>query len=302
MEKDLTMLAKMGSFLYRRRITTLCVTLILVIGAAIYGLGVFNFLNAGNSVVDDSESSQATQLFQAKFSNTSTDVLLLLRSKRFQVTDAAFAEAATALLSTLSNRPEVASLTSYYGTQSTGFLSRDGHETFVLIQLKGQSFFTKRNEYTSLQPVLSSQILEVLKGGPIPANIAINEQTNSDLRQAETVTLPVLVVLLLLVFDGIIAAVLPLFVGGVAILGAFAVLRGLTLVTDISPYAINVVTMLGLGVTIDYALFLLTRFREELSENGQDVRAAIARTMSTAGRTVIFSALTVSTSALTSFI
>ena len=168
----------------------------------------------------------------------------------------------------------------------------------MLIQLKGQSFFTKQNEYNSLKPDLSSHTLEVLTGGSLPANIAINQQTNADLQQAEIVTLPVLVVLLLLVFDGIIATIMPLFVGGVAILGAFAVLRGLTLVTDISPYAINVVTMLGLGVTIDYALFMLTRFREELSANGQDVRAALERTMSTAGRTVIFSALTVSTSLL----
>jgi len=297
-EKGLTMLAKMGNFLYRRRIITLGVTLILAIGAAIYGLGVFDFLNAGNTAVDNSESSRATQLFQAKFSNTSTDVILLLRSKTLKVTDAAFTEAASALLSTLDKRPEVATLTSYYGRQSPDFLSRDGQETFVLLQLKGQDFFIKQNEYTSLQPLLSSQTLEVTTGGPIPAAIAINKQTNEDLQQAEIFTLPVLIVLLLLVFGGVIATLLPLLIGVVAILGAFAVLRGLTLVTDISPYATNVVTMLGLGVAIDYALFIVTRFREELSTNGQDVRAAIARTMATAGRTVIFSALTVSTSLL----
>jgi trehalose monomycolate/heme transporter len=294
------MLAKMGGLLYRRRIITLCVTLILVVGAAIYGLGVFGFLNTGNAAVDNSESSRATQLFLTKFGSTGTDVVLLLRSKTLKVTDPAFTEAATALLSTLNKRPEVASLTSYYGTRSPDFLSRDGQETFVLVRLKGQAqdFFTKQREYTSLKPALSSQTLEVTTGGSIPAAIAINRQANDDLQQAEILTLPVLVVLLLLVFDGIIAAVLPLLIGGVAILGAFAVLRGLTLVTDISPYAINVVTMLGLGVTIDYALFMLTRFREELSTNGQDVGAAIARTMATAGRTVIFSALTVSTSLL----
>src|SRR5437773_5246207 len=299
-EKGLTMLAKMGAFLYRRRISTLGVSLLLVIGAAIYGLGVFDFLNSGNTAVDNSESSRAVQLYLAKFGNTGTDVLLLLRSKTLKVTDAAFMEAASTLLSTLNKRTEVASLTSYYSTQNPDFISRDEHETFVLVQLKGQAqdFFTKQNEYISLKPEFSSHILEVTTGGPIPASVAIDQQTNDDLQQVEIFTLPVLVVLLLLVFGGVVAAVLPLLIGGVAILGAFAVLRGLTLMTDVSPYAVNVVTMLGLGVAIDYALFILTRFREELSTNEQDERAALERTMVTAGRTVIFSALTVSTSLL----
>src|SRR5579859_2116885 len=247
------MLAKMGSILYRRRISTLCVTLILVIGAAIYGLGVFDFLNFGNSAVDNSESSRAIQLFLTKFGNTGTDVILLLRDNTLRVTDAAFTQAATTLLATLNKRPEVASLTSYYSTRSPDFISQDEHETFVLVQLKGQTqdFFTKQNEYTSLKPELTSQTLQMMTGGPIPAAIATNQQTNNDLQRAEIFTLPVLVVLLLLVFDGVIAAVLPLLTGVVAILGAFAVLRGLTLVTDISPYAVNVVTMLGLGMAID---------------------------------------------------
>src|SRR5262249_16342516 len=151
-----------------------------------YGLGVFNFLNASNSDADNSDSSRAIQLFHAKFSNTNTDVILLLRSKTLKVTDAAFAQAATVLLSTLNKRPEVALLTSYYGTQSTDFISGDGHETFVLIQLKGQSFFTKQHEYTSLKPELSSQTLIVLTGGHIPADIAVDQQTNDDLQRAET--------------------------------------------------------------------------------------------------------------------
>jgi RND superfamily putative drug exporter len=294
------MLANMGSFLYRRRIIALCVSLILVIGVVSYGLGVFGFLNARNAGVDNSESAQAMQLNQTKFGNTSTDVVLLLRSNSLKVTDTTFMQAATALLSTLKNRPEVASLTSYYGTQSLNFVSRDEHETFVQIRLKGQAqdFFTKKREYTSLKPFITSQTLEVLTGGSIPASIASSQQASNDLQQAEIFTLPVLVVLLLLVFGGVVATVLPLLIGIVAIMGAFALLRVFANVTAVSPFAINVVTMLGLGVAIDYVLFMLTRFREELSYNEQDVRGALERTMATAGRTVIFSALTVSTSLL----
>lgn len=294
------MLTQMGNFLYRRRIGALTVTLVLVIGVGIYGLGVFSFLNGGSAGVDNSGSSEAAQLYQTKFGNTSTDVLLLLRSDTLKVTDPAFTQAATALLATLKTRPEVASLTSYYGTQSPNFVSRDGHETFVLIHLKGQAqdFFTKRNEYLSLKPFLTSPTLEVLTGGFIPANLAINQQAKDDLQRAEIYTLPVLVLLLLLVFGGVIAALLPLLIGAVAILGAVAALRGLTLVTNVSPYAVNVVTMLGLGMAVDYSLFLVTRFREELRSNGEDVRTALERMMTTAGRTVLFSALTISTSLL----
>src|SRR5215472_15697427 len=203
------MLAKMGCFLHRRRLSALGIILILVIGTATYGLGVFSFLNSGSGGVDNSESSQAGQLLQTKFPHSSTDVILLLKSKTLKVTDPAFRTAATALLSTLKNRPEVASLTSYYSTQSPDFLSRDGQETFVLIQLKGQDFVAKQSQYNSLKPALASQTLEVTAGGSLPVNIAIRQQASGDLGKAETFTLPVLIVLMLLVFDGVIAALLP---------------------------------------------------------------------------------------------
>src|SRR5215472_1111129 len=122
------MLTKTGSFLYRRRIGALCVTLILVMGAAIYGLGVFSFLHNGSGGVDNSTSSEAAQLYRTKFGNTGVDVFLLLRSNTLKVTDTTFTQAATALFLTLNTRPEVASLISYYGTQNPNFVSRDRHE------------------------------------------------------------------------------------------------------------------------------------------------------------------------------
>ena len=109
---------------------------------------------------------------------------------------------------------------------------------------------------------------------------------------------PIVAVLLLIVFSGLVAAGLPLLIGGVTILGAFAVLRVLAGMTDVSVFVVQVVTMLGLGLSIDYALFIVTRFREELAYPESDVRAALQRTMATAGRTVLFSGLTVSTSLL----
>ena len=104
--------------------------------------------------------------------------------------------------------------------------------------------------------------------------------------------MPVLLVLLVLIFGGLVAASTPLIIGGLAILGAFVATRLLTMVTDVSVFAINVITLIGLGMAIDYALFVVSRFREELAA-GHDTPAAIQRTMATAGRTVMVSGLTI---------
>ena len=120
-----------------------------------------------------------------------------------------------------------------------------------------------------------------------------NKQTKEDITRAEIFSLPVLLVLLVLIFRGLVAALTPLVIGGIAILGAFVAVRLLTYVTDISVFAINVITLLGLGMAVDYSLFIVSRFREELA-NGRDVRAPRdPRTVATAGRTVLVSGLTI---------
>jgi trehalose monomycolate/heme transporter len=154
------------------------------------------------------------------------------------------------------------------------------------------------NRQGDIAPLITSPTLQVMVGGNVPVNIAINSQVSADLERAEMITLPIVVFLLLIVFSGLVAAALPLLIGGVTILGAFAVLRVLTGLTDVSVFAIQVVTMLGLGLGIDYSLFVVTRFREELKFDENDVRGALQRTMATAGRTILFSGLTVSTSLL----
>src|SRR5262249_23700927 len=148
----------------------------------------------------------------------------------------------------------------------------------------------------------TSPTLQVSIGGTQAVNAAVNAQVSADLERAEMITFPVVGVLLVIVFAGLVAAGLPLLVGGVAILGAFAFLRLLTNITEISVFAINVVTVLGLGLAIDYALFMVTRFREELAvawgAPGGCSRRGLERSMASAGRTVLFSGLTVSVSLL----
>jgi trehalose monomycolate/heme transporter len=296
--KELGMLTTFGGFLYRARWGVFLFVLALLIGAGFFSVSVFGLLTNSGYTDPNSSSAQADRLLDSRLGGASPDVIILIRSDTLQATDPAFSKAATDMLTRLKKRSEVASLVSYYSTHSQNFLSSNGHETFALLQLVGQNIASKGNEYTAIKPLITSSTLKVTIGGHIPVNLAINHQASADLERAEIITFPILAVLLLLVFGGVIAAGLPLLIGGTAILGAFAALRFVAFFTDVSVFAINVVTMLGLGLAVDYALFLVTRFREELVRDENDVRGALERTMATAGRTVLFSGLTVSTGLL----
>ena len=294
------MLATLGRALHRARWFVLLAGLGVVFAAALFGTGLFGSLKAGGFEDPNSQSAQAEALLDRQLGGSTTDIVILLHSDTLNATDPAFANAAAQVLDPLQARPEVASITSYYSTRSARFLSRDGHETFALVQLASTNQAVKAQQYKALLPLITapSATLTVSVGGTLAVNTAINAQVSADLEHAEMITFPVVGVLLILVFAGLAAASVPLIIGGVAILGAFAFLRLLTGVTDISVFAINVVTVLGLGLAIDYSLFIVTRFREELVASGGDSRRALERTLSTAGRTILFSGLTVSVSLL----
>jgi uncharacterized membrane protein YdfJ with MMPL/SSD domain len=292
------MLATFGGVLYRARWFALLIGLAVVLGAAVFGSGLFGKLTAGGFEDPNSQSAHAHALLDQQLGGSTADIVILMHSDTQSATDPDFTSAATQLLSTLRARPEVASVTSYYSTHSPRFFSRDGHETFAVVQLVATDQTAKDRDYKRLLPLIASPTLQVSIGGNLAVNAAINGQVSADLEHAEMITFPVVGVLLVIVFAGLVAAGLPLLIGGIAILGAFALLRLLTGVTDISIFAINVVTVLGLGLAIDYALFIVTRFREEVATNGGQTRWALERTMATAGRTVLFSGLTVSVSLL----
>ena len=292
------MLARLGGMLYRTRWIVLFLALLIVAGAAFFGTGLFSSLKSGGFTDPASESSKAQALLDAKLGRSTADIIVLMSNNSMKATDPAFIDAATPLLARLKARPEVASVTSYYSTHSASFLSRDGHETFALVKLTAKDEATKEKDFKTIEPLITSPAIETKVGGYVAINVAINKQVSSDLERAELITFPIIAILLLIVFGSLVAAGLPLLIGGVAIMGAFAILRALASWTDVSVYAVNVVTMLGLGLAIDYALFIVTRFREELGRDDGEVKGALERTMATAGRTIIFSGLTVSTSLL----
>jgi trehalose monomycolate/heme transporter len=296
--KDQLMLARFGGILYRTRWLVLFLALLIVAGAVVFGTGLFGSLKSGGFNDPASESSRAEALLNAKLGGSTADIIILMSNNSIKATDATFMDAATQLLAKLKARPEVASVTSYYSTHSASLLSRDGHETFAVVQLAAKDEATKEKDFKTIEPLITSPAIETKVGGTVAVNVAVNKQVSSDLERAELITFPIVAILLLIVFGSLVAASLPLLIGGIAIMGAFAILRTLAGWTDVSVYAVNVVTMLGLGLAIDYALFIVTRFREELVSNKGEVKGALERTMATAGRTIMFSGLTISASLL----
>ena len=161
----------------------------------------------------------------------------------------------------------------------------DRQSTFAVLQL------TDGEDEAAIEQIrddLTAPGLETQIGGNAVINTDINEQVSADIARAESISLPILAVMLVIIFGSFAAASLPLAIGVTAILGAFTALRGFAMVTDVSIFAVNIVTIIGLGLAIDYGLFMVSRFREEIRRQ-PDVETALARTMATAGRTVAVS-------------
>jgi trehalose monomycolate/heme transporter len=291
------MLKRSGFMLYRFRRVILLLTIIITATMAYYGLGVFGALQGASINDPTSESIHAQQLIAAKFPNNTPDVVVLLSNSQLHASDAAFRQATLQIQNVLKAHPEVVSISSYYTKNDPGMVSRDGHEVLMLIDLSANNG-GKTSNYQAIAPLIVSSTLHVDVGGQIVSDLQFNEQIGKDLQRAELITLPVTILLLFLIFGGLIAALLPLLIGVIAILGSFAILHVLVNFTEITSFAIDVVAFIGLGLAIDYSLFIITRFREELALNEQDIQGALGRTLASAGRTILFSGLTVGISLL----
>jgi uncharacterized membrane protein YdfJ with MMPL/SSD domain len=195
---------------------------------------------------------------------------------------------ATHVVALLSKQPGFQRALDYPATHLPVLVSRDGHQTLVL------AAFANRERSAEAVKHIRPQLADsgVRLGGNDVAFQEINKRTSSDLTRAETFAFPLLLLLSFWVFRGLIAAALPLLVGGFAIVITFLLLRVIDQGLGLSIFAVNLVTGVGLGLGIDYSLFILSRYREELA-GGLDSHAAIKRTLQTAGRTVLFGSLTV---------
>ena len=281
-----------GRLVYRRRHLVLAIAAVLVAAAAVWGTGVFGALQSGGGfTAPGSPSQQESDLAARAFGRDAADVVVLYSSPVLTVRDPAFRTAVTATLAALP-RDQVISAADYWTTRSPQFTGSAGHASYAVLELAGGTDSARIKTYDAVRGRLAAPGLRTQVGGQIPTEAAINHEVTSDIGRAEGISMPVLLILLLVIFGSLAAASLPLAVGGLGILGSFAALRLLTLVTGVSIYSVNITTILGLGLAIDYGLFMVSRFREELHR--QDTPAdAVAATVATAGRTVAVSGITV---------
>jgi uncharacterized membrane protein YdfJ with MMPL/SSD domain len=188
-------------------------------------------------------------------------------------------------------RGDVASVSGYYDTHSPAFVSRDRRSTYFAVALKP----TGDKRVQEVGADIADRLARdpgVVVGGFAVAQEQVNKQVETDLRTAELLAFPLLFLLSLLFFRSLVASVLPLMIGGLAIVGTFLILRIASEFGSISIFALNLTTALGLGLAIDYSLFIVSRYREEIAKDGPGL-AAMRRVMATSGRTVLFSSLTV---------
>src|SRR5437764_3882866 len=291
------MLGRLARFTIRRRRLIVVGSLGFIVLAGAFGGSVAKHLSSGGFDDPSSESSQASDLLESRFHTSQPNMILLVRSTTGSVTDAAVAARGRALTARLAAEPGMGPVVSYWTLgEAPPLASRDGTEALVLGVIPGTDDHV-HDVITRLSPKYSEQDgpLSVTVGGRAEVFRQINTQIRSDLARAESIAIPITLFLLIIVFGSVIAAGLPVAIGIVSIVGTLLILQLLRMFTQVSIFSLNLTTAMGLGLAIDYSLFVVSRFREEL-RRGRDVEGALVRSVETAGRTVLFSALTVAIS------
>jgi RND superfamily putative drug exporter len=290
------MLSRWGRVVHRARW--------LVVGLALLPLTPWLWLRPAASL-DESvvppgmESVVAVRLLDEEMSPKPPTFGLILSHPMLTTSEPAFRQAAEQALAPLRDDPRVKRVRTAWDAGDARWVSRDGRRAIAMVELQGRApAFASMvvpsappGVYEALRALVRSDVLEILPFGPVALNHDFTDMVKADLRRAELVVVPVVLVLLILVFGSLVAAILPLVVGLLGVAAGFAAIAVLAQVMPVSAYASNVVSMIGLGVAIDYSLFVVSRFRDEMRTASP--AEALARAMATSGRTVLFSGLTV---------
>ena len=282
------MLAVLARLATRRRWTVLAVSAVIFVAAGAFGAGVADRLDPYAADDPETESVRADdRLEEAGY--RATGAILLIEG--VDVDSPAGRDRVEEIERRLDKERAVSEIATYYGTGSRDFVSRDGDSTYLSARLAPTDDDARQDAGARIAERFEGT-RGVTVGGSAVAQEQVNAQTEDDLRTAELYAFPLLFLLSLLFFRSLVAALLPLLVGALAIVSTFLMLTVASELTSVSIFALNLVTGLGLGLSIDYSLFMVSRYREEIARSGPGLEA-MRRTMATAGRTVFFSALTV---------
>ena len=272
--------------------------MLLTLALGIFGVPVAKSLSASGFQDPTSESARATQLLTDKFGQGSVRLLIIVSTPAGVGSPQATA-VGTNIVDELRGSPHVADVTSPWTSPpptAKDLVSKDSTSGLIVAGITGsESDQQKYAKQLSEQVTRDRDGVTVRSGGVAMVNVQITDQSQRDLLLMESMAIPLSFLVLVWVFGGLLAAALPVAVGGMAILGALAVLRAISFATDVSIFALNLTTAMGLALAIDYTLLMISRYRDEL-DGGASRETAIVRTMTSAGRTVLFSATTVALS------
>jgi RND superfamily putative drug exporter len=259
--------------------------------AAAFGAPIVGILKSESSDFQDpaAQNQQVLRVIErATGQSASYGVAALVPSAGDVRSDPAAQREAARVVALLSRQRGFQRALDYPTTRLPTLVSRDGRLTLVLAAFASRERSAEAVDH--IRPALAGSGVRL--GGNDVVFDELDKRTSSDLKVAESFAFPILLLLSFWVFRGLIAALLPLLVGGFAIVVTFLLLRLVDQFAGLSIFAVNLVTGMGLGLGIDYSLFVLSRYREELAR-GSEPRAAIAQTLRTAGRTVLYSSLAV---------
>lgn len=281
--------------------TVLAVTLVLMIAALGYGSGISERLSGGGFYNVSSGSQRAAALLEQRFHTGKPNLVVLATNTGGGSVDDPRAVAAGQILTQqLAATPAITTVNSYWGQGKSELLrSNDGTKALIVGHVEGdeREFEATARRLIATYRDTERGPLKLELGGEVVSYVDVTDQLNHDLRISEAIALPVILVLMTLVFGSLVAAGLPLVIGVLSIVGSLGLLALISDITPVSNYALNVTTILGLALAIDYSLLVLTRFREERTRAGT-LDDAIIESVRTAGRTVVFSATTVALSVL----
>jgi RND superfamily putative drug exporter len=275
------------------------VTGLFVVVAAFFGGNVASKLSQGGFDAPSEQSVHAASVLASEFHNGSDNFIILVHATSDTVNSPGVTAAGNALTRELAAQPHIANVMSYWSLGSIDILRTSNRQDALVVgRITGN-----QNQITREEPIIapalkahSNGAITLQIGGYGAAFHEVDTVVERNLLHAEAIAVPLTLLLLLFVFGSLVSAVMPLIIGAVAVIGTLLELRLLNSVTPVSIYAVNLATVLGLGLAIDYSLFIVTRFREELSA-GHDTQTALEETMAHAGRTVAGSALTMAAAA-----
>jgi uncharacterized membrane protein YdfJ with MMPL/SSD domain len=282
------MFTSLASLATRRGRAVVLFSVVVFIAAAALGAGVADRLEPYGADDPATESVQADDRLDAAGYNDTAAIVLM---EDVDVESRAGRARVQKYAHQIADEPEVANVASFYSTGSRAFVSKDGNATYLGVRFTTMDDDAEQDAATRIVDELEDQPGITVGGGAV-AREQVNTQVEEDLRTAELYAFPLLFLLSLVFFRSLVAALLPLLVGGLTIVSTFLMLTVASELTSVSIFALNLVTGLGLGLAIDYSLFMVSRYREEIARSGPGLEA-MRRTMASAGRTVLFSALTV---------